>query len=292
VKPLFKEYRFEPAEKLIKIEGGQHYEEKIIAHRIAFSVFGKINNLNKEKVEGLYIQAYSLKTRQVQETSIDKNGEYRLRGLTPGQNYEIRVKIPSNSTIEKALPTGIPIKINQEDVFDIDFVVLQKPKKIDIRGYINYTQEEDNCPSTKVPNIYVELTKRNENNESVVVTSKNLNYACQFLFRNLEKDTYTLKFFEKSTQKQNHPPKLFQTSELDLNNDTEINGGVYIMKLNVETNKKISVENLNYSIYSPIFLFLMVMSLLRFDYTVWVVNHAITLPFEILNKLCVRKRRR
>ncbi len=41
VKPLFKEYRFEPAQKFIKIQGGQHYEETIVAHRIAFSVLGK-----------------------------------------------------------------------------------------------------------------------------------------------------------------------------------------------------------------------------------------------------------
>lgn len=41
VKPLFKEYRFEPPQKFIKIQGGQHYQEKIIAHRIAFSVYGK-----------------------------------------------------------------------------------------------------------------------------------------------------------------------------------------------------------------------------------------------------------
>jgi hypothetical protein len=57
-----------------------------------------VYNLNKEKVEGLYIQAYSIKTRQIQETSIDKNGEYRLKGLVPGQEYEIRVKIPGNSS--------------------------------------------------------------------------------------------------------------------------------------------------------------------------------------------------
>lgn len=57
-----------------------------------------VYNLNKEKVEGLYIQAYSIKTRQIQETSIDKIGEYRLRGLVPGHDYELRVKIPSNSS--------------------------------------------------------------------------------------------------------------------------------------------------------------------------------------------------
>jgi len=43
IKPLFKEYKFEPSQKLVKIEGGKHYEEIIIAHRIAFSIYGKSN---------------------------------------------------------------------------------------------------------------------------------------------------------------------------------------------------------------------------------------------------------
>jgi hypothetical protein len=97
IKPLFKEYKFEPSQKLVKILGGQHYEETLVAHRIAFSIYGKINNLNREKVEGLYIQAYDEQTRQLQETAIDKNGEYRLRGLIPGRKYTIKVKIPANS---------------------------------------------------------------------------------------------------------------------------------------------------------------------------------------------------
>lgn len=41
IKPLLKEYRFEPAQKLVKIVGGEHYEETIVANRVAFSVFGK-----------------------------------------------------------------------------------------------------------------------------------------------------------------------------------------------------------------------------------------------------------
>ena len=101
IKPLFKEYKFEPSQKLVKILGGQHYEEILVAHRIAFSIYGKINNLNRDKVEGLYIQAYDESTRQLQETAIDRNGEYRLRGLIPGRKYTIKVKIPANSCKNK-----------------------------------------------------------------------------------------------------------------------------------------------------------------------------------------------
>ena len=124
-----------------------------------------------------------------------------------------------------------------------------------MRKIIGKTKNLIYSPFSKVPNIYIELSKI-ENNENVVITTKTINFACQFLFRNLEKDKYILKFYEKPGPKQNHPPKLFQQNEIDLNNDTDTNGGVYIMKVNVETHKKISVDSLNYSIYSPIFLFL------------------------------------
>ena len=46
IMPLFKEYKFEPNQKLVKIEGGMHYEETIISHRVAFSIFGKSKYLN------------------------------------------------------------------------------------------------------------------------------------------------------------------------------------------------------------------------------------------------------
>jgi hypothetical protein len=97
IKPLLKEYKFEPSQKMIKIVGGEHYKEVIIAHRVAFSIFGKVNNLTKEKVDGISIQAINLETNQIYETILEKNMEYRLRGLTPDQKYTIKMKIPNNS---------------------------------------------------------------------------------------------------------------------------------------------------------------------------------------------------
>ncbi len=44
IKPFFKEYKFEPSQKMVKIIGGQHYHENLVAHRIAFSIFGKSIN--------------------------------------------------------------------------------------------------------------------------------------------------------------------------------------------------------------------------------------------------------
>jgi hypothetical protein len=61
-------------------------------------IFLKVNNLSREKVEGITVQAYNSKTKQLQDTSIDKNMEYRLRGLTPDQEYFIKVKVPFSSS--------------------------------------------------------------------------------------------------------------------------------------------------------------------------------------------------
>lgn len=41
IKPLFKEYKFDPSQKMVTIVGGEHYEEVIVAHRVAFSIYGK-----------------------------------------------------------------------------------------------------------------------------------------------------------------------------------------------------------------------------------------------------------
>jgi hypothetical protein len=41
IKPLFKEYKFEPSQKAVSIKGGEHIHETIVAHRVAFSIFGK-----------------------------------------------------------------------------------------------------------------------------------------------------------------------------------------------------------------------------------------------------------
>lgn len=45
IKPLLKEYKFEPSERVVKIVGGEHYVETIVAHRVAFSIYGKSKSI-------------------------------------------------------------------------------------------------------------------------------------------------------------------------------------------------------------------------------------------------------
>ena len=89
------------------------------------------------------IQAQNIESNIIQETPIMKNGEYRLKGLVPGQKYIIKVKIPKDSNIERALPLNIELNVNKNDTFGVDFIVFNKYKEIDIRGYLlsNFTKK-------------------------------------------------------------------------------------------------------------------------------------------------------
>ncbi|MCQ2817107.1 MAG: carboxypeptidase-like regulatory domain-containing protein [archaeon] len=264
IQPFFKEYEFSNYQKVVTIKGGEHYNITLVAKRVAFSIFGKVNNLNKNKVEGLYIQAINTKTKQIQETAIDKKGEYRLKGLIPNNDYEIKVKIPTQSNIEKALPVFIPIHVPKEDTFGMDFVVLQRSNTVDIRTYLKFLGE-DNCPLDKIRNYLVELRKGDEE-ESKAISTIGINGACQFAFRSLEKMKYLITIIEKGNQK-----KILENI-IDLSDEREINNGVKILHFDIDTNKKTQKENLNYTFYSPLLLFIVIISMLKWDYTVWIIK--------------------
>ncbi len=179
--------------------------------------------------------------------------------------------------------------LGKEDVTGVDFVVLQRPKQIDIRGYLNYSEETDNCPFSKVQNTYVELSIADYDDEDAPIKTKYINNACQFVYRNLEKKRYQVKVFEKQG-KMNQYPKLLLEQIIDLSDEREISGGVKILKLDIETVKKNATDNLNYTVYSPIFLFLMVFSILKYEYTVWVFDNFVSKPLGMFGGVFGRKK--
>ena len=87
-------------------------------------------------------------------------------------------------------------------------------------------------------------------------------------------------------------PKMIYEKNIDLNDDQEINNGVRLLKVNVETKRRNLGENLSYSIYSPIFLILMVASLIKFDWAIKGFNYMMTVPFSCISYLLKRSRRR
>ena len=282
IQPFLKEYKFEQNQKSIKVKEGDHIDILLKAKRVAFSVYGKVNNLMREKLENLYIQAENVESNVIQETPIMKNGEYRLKGLIPGQKYIVKVKIPKDSNIERALPKNIELNIEKNDTFGVDFIVFNKYKEIDIRGYLNYTDNKEigYCPVTANSEYYVELYDYKE--EDKLLKTSNVNGACSFTFRKLEKGKYKLKVFEKvNTSEKNN--RLIKDGIVDLSeNNEDIHNGVKIEEIKISMIQR-DKESLRYTIYSPLFLLLLLCAAFKWDSTLNILNYLISFPLKIFN---------
>ena len=282
IQPFLKEYKFEQNQKSILVKEGDHIDILLKARRVAFSVFGKVNSLMREKLENLFIQAQNKETNIIQETPIMKNGEYRLKGLVPGEKYNIKLKIPEDSNIERALPTNILLDINKNDTFGVDFVVFNKYKEIDIRGYLNYTDDKDlgYCPLTKNSYFYVELYE-SQDDDKVLKTSL-VSGACSFIFRKLNPGKYKLKVFEKVTTSEKSN-RLIKEQIVDINrNNKDIHNGVKIEEIKISTIQK-NKESLRYTIYSPLFLLLLLCAVFKWDATLNVFNYLFLLPLNLFS---------
>lgn len=194
--------------------------------------------------------------------------EYRLRGLTPNQEYQIKVKVPVNSRIEKALPAFIPITLGQADSTGIDFVVLTKPSKIDVRGYVTFTDEVDKCPSDRIKNLQVELLKINENEEEHPEIIK-MPFTCQFTFTKLQKAQYNIKVIEN--QVKTYSKTIFE-STLELDDDKEISEGIKNLNIDISKSKGGIQDHLNYSILSPSLICILLFIIFQWDYSLVLFN--------------------
>ena len=291
IQPFLKEYKFEQNQKSIKVKEGDHIDILLKAKRVAFSVYGKVNNLMREKLENLYIQAENVESNVIQETPIMKNGEYRLKGLIPGQKYIVKVKIPKDSNIERALPKNVELNIEKNDTFGVDFIVFNKYKELDIRGYLNYTDNKElgYCPITATSQYYVELYDYKDDDK--LIKTANVNGACSFTFRKLTPGKYKLKVFEKvNTSEKNN--RLIKDLIVDLNENSEdIHNGVKIEEIKISMIQR-DKESLRYTIYSPLFLLLLLCAAFKWDSTLNVLNYIFFSPMKLFTSSTPKKETR
>ena len=291
IQPFLKEYKFEQNQKSILVKEGDHIDVLLKAKRVAFSVFGKVNNLMREKLENLHIQAENVESNIIQETPIMKSGEYRLKGLVPGQKYIIKVKIPKDSNIERALPLNVELNIEKNDTFGVDFIVFNKYKELDIRGYLNYTDNKElgYCPITATSQYYVELYDYKDDDK--LIKTANVNGACSFTFRKLTPGKYKLKVFEKvNTSEKNN--RLIKDLIVDLNENSEdVHNGVKIEEIKISMIQR-DKESLRYTIYSPLFLLLLLCAAFKWDSTLNVLNYIFFSPMKLFTSSTPKKETR
>jgi len=147
LKPMMKEYQFEPVSQIIEVLNGTAVNITIIGKRIAYSCFGTVMSPSGEPEPGVYLEAIGVDSSsscgQIQEESkSEQDGSFRLRGLQPGCEYYLRVKQGKiNSHIERYIPMFDKIKITDKNFEDFTILVFRQINHMDISGIVLVSQD-------------------------------------------------------------------------------------------------------------------------------------------------------
>jgi len=137
LRPLLKEYTFEPSSKGITITEGSEAVVNLSAKRVAFSCFGTVRSLNGDPERSVTVEAVPLShdTSEREEAQTESNGAFRIRGLIPGRSYSIGVKADGEK-IDRSFPQNINIVVDNKDIQGTEFVIFKKANKFDVTGVV------------------------------------------------------------------------------------------------------------------------------------------------------------
>ncbi|WVZ71463.1 hypothetical protein U9M48_020048 [Paspalum notatum var. saurae] len=155
LRPLLKEYKFNPSAVAIELNSGESREAEFHAIRVAYSAMGSVTLLTGQPKEGVFVEARSESTGYYEEATTDSIGRFRLRGLVPGSTYSIRVVAKDNiqfATVERASPEYVSVDVGRQDITGIDFVVFECPEVTILSGHV-----EGDGIDTLQPHLSVEI---------------------------------------------------------------------------------------------------------------------------------------
>lgn len=88
LRPMMKEYRFDPPSKMINVVEGATVKVNLFGNRVAYSAYGSVTSLNGEPEVGLLVevQGQGNCSNLQEEATTEENGNFRIRGLQPMVN--------------------------------------------------------------------------------------------------------------------------------------------------------------------------------------------------------------
>ncbi|KAK5639267.1 hypothetical protein RI129_011759 [Pyrocoelia pectoralis] len=153
LKPMMKEYRFNPSSKIIEVKEGATVNVQLRGKRVAYSAFGQITSLNGEPEERISVVANGVNncTQYSEEATSERNGNFRIRGLQPYCVYDITVKdcLDEKRPIERAAPSSLVTMINSLDVYNIKFTIFRPTPNTDIMVRV-FSENPDAYKNLKV----------------------------------------------------------------------------------------------------------------------------------------------
>ncbi|XP_054719447.1 BOS complex subunit NOMO3-like [Uloborus diversus] len=147
LRPMLKEFSFDPASKMIDIKEGTQEAIKIKGKRVAYSVYGTVTSLTGEAEVGIAVEAVGLPSgscSQYQEEAIsEQGGAFRIRGLQPECEYKLHLKPNTevNQHIERATPKELHLKVTNGDITGVRLIVFRYYGQLDVGGNVITSQE-------------------------------------------------------------------------------------------------------------------------------------------------------
>jgi len=251
LRPLLKEYIFEPATKQIEISEGNDVSVEFFAKRVAFSCYGTVHSLNGEAEKLVPIEAIGPKGER-EETQADVKGQYRLRGLMPNSRYTVRVKEKlEHIRIERASPLAVSVNVTNHDITGVDFIVFRRPAKFHITGVVN-------CSKQWLETLTVELWAHGENKQNLV-KSVPLGLSAFFEFHSLSNKDEDYRVQLKSSL--SNRIYLIETSPIDIEFPTNSQHTHVVLSFNAVP-RSVSQDIVHTPFYALLFGILTVLSFL------------------------------
>uniref|UniRef100_A0A182PTN5 SD-repeat containing protein B domain-containing protein n=1 Tax=Anopheles epiroticus TaxID=199890 RepID=A0A182PTN5_9DIPT len=146
LRAMMKEYEFRPNSKLIKVQEGATVQEELVGKRTQFSIFGSITSLNGEPFPNVAVEAVSDETcgNVLEEATSEFNGQYRIRGLTPGCQYRVRVRTGTGPTaaVDRSIPRERVVTIEKADTRDVNLIAISPLAFVDVTVRVVASQND------------------------------------------------------------------------------------------------------------------------------------------------------
>lgn len=146
LRPMMKEYRFEPSSKIIDVKDGQTIDVELNGKRVAFSVFGAITSLNGEPFNNVVVEARAEEPcpQHQEEATTESNGQYRIRGLQPGCKYLVQVRsgVESEAVVERTIPASKIVSVDRDDITGINIIAISPISYVDVVARITASNNE------------------------------------------------------------------------------------------------------------------------------------------------------
>jgi len=137
IKPMLKEYEFEPKNKLITITEGTEEIIKITGKRVAVSVFGNLVGLKGDAEPGVTLEVVGegdeCRGHQEEATTGTGTGAFRIRGLKRNCEYRLGLKqYKGVNPVERTIPAMKRITTIESDITGLEMIALRPRTYLDV----------------------------------------------------------------------------------------------------------------------------------------------------------------